>query len=1115
MSTRRSRNRHDGDELSEQNGQRRTTRPREDDGDNNDNRRRQRSKLHDGEKEDTDDEYKETRRDRKEKKTETFETRRYSDDDDISDDEPQNRRRERRRRRDGNDRSRRQINQRKRADDDGDDDEEEDENDGGSRRKSGERSGTRRTKGVDTNEESVQEETENARRSIRKQRNDNDQNDDSKSTRRRTRRKDSYNNEESEGRESNNEEDEDRRSLRQDNATTADTQKDEVITSNVEDITEQKGKEDEDLMKRWKNRPKFEEMEKSEEDNANLSEEETEKGRKKIPFSKCNGESEKKEVKSDDVENAQSCTESDTLPEININDLSLDVNVDKDVTENELEEKETNKKIKQEAEPSRASKPKSAKVRNDKKKKNSDENNNFEASKVKQTDNELEDSLKRIKNIPDLGKVAKSATLSNLMDTYLNKDYLIGRSKPTTLSKPQATVVEKNDESENNLNTNRLKNKKQPPPPVRNRPSRGTKSWDEPKEQLKLKNRDTQWPPKDPPKDVGAYVVESYGKTDPYSKKLIKDIQRTKREEEERRQKEKRSEVVQERTKPVSTLRSSFIHKPAKPRPGVQKPESNLAGEKSWIKHEKKPVEFDKPPDEPDWMQLIRNRRWKSTVKARFPCKSSDKTDFERRSTTPRNWKKLAKDKNALRMLSEVVGIGAEGEELFMRLANQRQKIEEEQEALDKLTEQELMAYEVARETLGEDVAYNLQMDNPLPAARMRPVLNSSSTVKEGSLYGSRDDLNSTTSSNYPYTTSQLEAAYLTNQLIRLHPEEFRKLMSLERSRQATLRWQFSSDPFDSVHEHQSLPMEIALLASQEPRIQQAMKKLLGQGDDSAFGTPAPVQYRSRRTHSEGFGSHRYAGSESDYDGYESSQSVSSNSSFGGPRGRPRKKKLPVPPPVRPRGRSASPSMMSQRFDSAKSQANPTLTGPRLNGTNRDENINDDREVQSHGLFTDEELKLSEEIAQLQEMTSNIGRGIDEELKGIEASLEDRKKDFLEEAVRQERFNKRQDVPDSIDVTEIASRRHSFIEKDLESSNTKDVREQRPKARHKVRRINSSAALDAVFRRRRQISESDVEDTDNEDTDVNDGGRQPEKATKEMTSLVKDINNTFGFQNGS
>ena len=80
-----------------------------------------------------------------------------------------------------------------------------------------------------------------------------------------------------------------------------------------------------------------------------------------------------------------------------------------------------------------------------------------------------------------------------------------------------------------------------------------------------------------------------------------------------------------------------------------------------------------------------------------------------------------------------------------------------------------------------------------------------------------------TASSSYPFTTSQLEAAYLTNQLLRLHPEEFKKLMSLERSRQATLRWQFSSDPFDSVHEHQSLPYEIAMLASQEPRVQQGM----------------------------------------------------------------------------------------------------------------------------------------------------------------------------------------------------------------------------------------------------------------------------------------------------
>merc|ERR1712168_783190 len=195
-----------------------------------------------------------------------------------------------------------------------------------------------------------------------------------------------------------------------------------------------------------------------------------------------------------------------------------------------------------------------------------------------------------------------------------------------------------------------------------------------------------------------------------------------------------------------------------------------------------------------------------------------------------------------------------------------------------------------ARESLGEDAAYSLQMDNPLPAARMLHLGPNASVVDGGSEHGSEcSDTPSTSSKQYPFTTSQLEAAYLTNQLLRLHPEEFKKLMSLERSRQATLRWQFSSDPFDSVHEHQSLPYEIAMLASQEPRVQQAMRRILAQGetDDyygSVFGNSKP---RSRMARSEGYAS-RY---ESDQEGYESSSSV------GIARGRPRTKKAPVPPP--------------------------------------------------------------------------------------------------------------------------------------------------------------------------------------------------------------------------
>jgi len=522
------------------------------------------------------------------------------------------------------------------------------------------------------------------------------------------------------------------------------------------------------------------------------------------------------------------------------------------------------------------------------------------------------------------------------------------------------------------------------------------------------------------------------------------------------------------------------------------RPEANLAEERSWIKHEKKPMVFDTPPDEPDWMRLIRNRRWNSTVKARFPCKASDKSEFERRSTTPKNWKRLAQDKNALKMLSEVVGIGAEGEELFMRLASQRQKMEEEQEKIDRLAEEELMAYEVARESLGEDAAYSLQMDNPLPAARMLHLGPHASIVEGGSEAGSEGSDTALSSSNvsYPFTTSQLEAAYLTNQLLRLHPEEFKKLMSLERSRQATLRWQFSSDPFDSVHEHQSLPYEIAMLASQEPRVQQAMRRILAQGESdefygSVFGNSKP---RSRTARSEGYAS-RY---ESDQEGYESSSSV------GVARGRPRKK-APVPPPKNPRGRSVSPAMMGR-----KAHENHD------NGLNLKIPVDDGREVQSHGLFSDQDLLegLNDEVAQIDQLTSNLARNIDQELASIESSLEDRKRGFFEEALRSESVQQSKDVNQVVDKAEISSRRKDFAEKARRSSLQSDSADEVPKQRHKVRRINSNAELNAVFGKRRQASECDGDGGDqgvpNEKTKLN------EKQQGEMNDLIQNISNTFG-----
>ena len=70
-----------------------------------------------------------------------------------------------------------------------------------------------------------------------------------------------------------------------------------------------------------------------------------------------------------------------------------------------------------------------------------------------------------------------------------------------------------------------------------------------------------------------------------------------------------------------------------------------------------------------------------------------------------------------------------------MRLANQRNKIKDDKEKIDRIAQQELLAYQVARESLGEDAAYSLEMDNPLPAARMKQMpiaVNRSKSLKLG-----------------------------------------------------------------------------------------------------------------------------------------------------------------------------------------------------------------------------------------------------------------------------------------------------------------------------------------------------------------------------------------------
>jgi len=624
----------------------------------------------------------------------------------------------------------------------------------------------------------------------------------------------------------------------------------------------------------------------------------------------------------------------------------------------------------------------------------------------------LEASLKFLKSLPNVEKLAgQTNIIEDLMRSYLPPSGV--KNKPTAIVKPtgsigeEITPYEKVDEIEQELV--RKTQRKQPPPPPR--PKVGmNRSWIDPREHQRIKMKQKQqWPPVGAPDDRENYVVESYGQTDPYSKNLIKNIQKEKRMEIEKQEVEKRAETVEENLKPVSMLKDTFTTKPEKVAPGVVKPTQVPAEDTRWIKHQKPEADFAPPPEEPQWMNLIRNRRWKSTVKARFPCQKADIWEFERRSTTPKNWKKLAKDKTALKMLSEMCGIGAEGEELFQRLAEQRQQIEEQQQQLDRRAEEELMAYEIARESMGGEAAHSMQRNEPAPSARQR---------SEG-VPADAESLPTNAGTAYPFTTSQLEAAFLTNQLLKLHPEEFRKLMSLERSRQATLRWQFSADPFDSVHDHQDLPYEIALLASEEPHVHAAMKRYLeasGYDMPSGFstGTGTPRPQRHRRARSEGGNSQSRTGDPGD--GYESSYSVTSATSERG-----RKKNRGPPPPVKPRGRSVDGDFegeagdhMAAKYD-IDEQGNikqPKIPG---NGKSLRDDYEEDLEVHAHGLLTDAELQMSEELAQLQEMTRNIRMEVDEDLRKIQESVEIRSKNFLDEAAKDAAWSGERTEPEEID----------------------------------------------------------------------------------------------------
>lgn len=90
----------------------------------------------------------------------------------------------------------------------------------------------------------------------------------------------------------------------------------------------------------------------------------------------------------------------------------------------------------------------------------------------------------------------------------------------------------------------------------------------------------------------------------------------------------------------VQTLKQQWQQKEAPKQLGVNKPFMPMKKDGEWITHFRPVIDEGETPKEPQWLQVVRQRRWKSTVAARFPQDEQEREVFEKRSTTPRKFKK-------------------------------------------------------------------------------------------------------------------------------------------------------------------------------------------------------------------------------------------------------------------------------------------------------------------------------------------------------------------------------------------------------------------------------------------------------------------------------------------
>lgn len=264
---------------------------------------------------------------------------------------------------------------------------------------------------------------------------------------------------------------------------------------------------------------------------------------------------------------------------------------------------------------------------------------------------------------------------------------------------------------------------------------------------------------------------------------------------------------------------------------GVNKPKSNLKKSDSWIR-ERPQLPEEPTLKEPEWLDLVRKRRWRSTVKARFPQSERERIQFERRLDTSKKGLKF----NPRGEPTGIIGPDMD-DELSLYLLQQR------------------------RQTQSDDVYSNASV---VPSSRSR--ISSDHSISESDYSESLFDENPR---NREYAAEK-GILNLSRPPIKGPTKEVHKNLAMERSRQSTMKWRFSIDPQEEpLWAQLPRPVDIEAINAMEGNLEAKFWTSRKKFQKGQFNPPA-VHPKPRSRSGSGVSRSTQSSSEVDFEMYPS-----------------------------------------------------------------------------------------------------------------------------------------------------------------------------------------------------------------------------------------------------